>query len=244
MLKTIRTAFKLTKPRKFRAGLKYCPICESLKPIIRLNDNEIAIRCIACRASVVSMTMANVISEEYACLQEKTVYELSARGPLVRYLNRKCKNLTTSEFYPHVKLGDSYNGVLCQDVQNLTFESNSFDLATSTDVFEHVPNDVLGLKNIYRVLKPGGKAIFTVPLCGEITVQRAMCTDSGKIEHILPPEYHGDPIASTGKILAFRNYGYDLLDLLSSVGFKTSKIASPLSSIYWGIKRDIVVAQK
>lgn len=190
------------------------------------------------------MSMVSVIRSEYPDLQNIHAYELSARGPLVEYLKRKCKNLTTSEFYPDENMGEVHNGVLCQDVQKLTFDSYSFDLATSTDVFEHVPDDSLGLKNIYRVLKPAGRAIFTVPLWGDETVQRAKLGRHGEMEHLLAPEYHGDPISSSGKILAFRNYGYDILNLLESVGFKSAQIVSPDLPDFWGIKRQVIVAQK
>lgn len=244
MLSKIITALRLSSPAKLRLKWRFCPICEAAKPIIRLNDNEIGIRCTACRSSVVSMSMASVIRSEYANLQNINAYELSARGPLVEYLKRQCKNLTTSEYYADKNRGEVHNDVLCQDVQNLTFDSNSFDLSTSTDVFEHVPDDSLGLKNIYRILKPAGKAIFTVPFWGYETVQRATLGKNGKLEYLLPPEYHGDPISTSGRILAFRNYGSDILNLLEDVDFKCPKLVSPDLPDFWGIKRQVIVAQK
>lgn len=46
------------------------------------------------------------------------------------------------------------------DVQTMPFEDNSFDCAVSTCVFCTVPDPVAGLKEIYRVIKPGGKVLF------------------------------------------------------------------------------------
>ncbi|PZX60364.1 methyltransferase family protein [Algoriphagus ratkowskyi] len=40
---------------------------------------------------------------------------------------------------------------------------NSFDTIVSFQVIEHIPNDSLFLKEIYRVLKPGGKAVISTP---------------------------------------------------------------------------------
>ena len=40
---------------------------------------------------------------------------------------------------------------------------NSFDTVVSFQVIEHIPNDRLFLQEIYRVLKPGGKAIISTP---------------------------------------------------------------------------------
>lgn len=46
------------------------------------------------------------------------------------------------------------------DVENLAFEDDSFDCIVCTFVFCTVPDPEQGLKEILRVLKPGGKAIF------------------------------------------------------------------------------------
>lgn len=46
------------------------------------------------------------------------------------------------------------------DVEDLKFDDESFDTIVNTFVFCTVPNPKQGLKEIYRVLKPGGKAIF------------------------------------------------------------------------------------
>jgi ubiquinone/menaquinone biosynthesis C-methylase UbiE len=43
------------------------------------------------------------------------------------------------------------------------FPDNSFDLVVSFQVIEHIQDDVLFLKEIHRVLRPGGKALLTTP---------------------------------------------------------------------------------
>jgi len=48
-------------------------------------------------------------------------------------------------------------------VENLDFPDNSFDVLTSCDVIEHVEHDDQALREFYRVLRPGGVAILTVP---------------------------------------------------------------------------------
>lgn len=49
------------------------------------------------------------------------------------------------------------------DIVKLPFKDNSFDKIFSTEVLEHVPNDLKAAQEIFRVLKPGGLAIITVP---------------------------------------------------------------------------------
>lgn len=47
--------------------------------------------------------------------------------------------------------------------EKLLYNANKFDLVTCLDVLEHVENDGRAVKEIFRVLEPGGTVIFTVP---------------------------------------------------------------------------------
>jgi SAM-dependent methyltransferase len=50
------------------------------------------------------------------------------------------------------------------EITALPFEDESFDLVTAFDVIEHVENDQQVFNELTRVLKPGGRLIFSVPL--------------------------------------------------------------------------------
>ena len=45
----------------------------------------------------------------------------------------------------------------------LPYEDESFDLVTALDVVEHLDDDVAGLREMRRVLRPGGRALLFVP---------------------------------------------------------------------------------
>ncbi|MDP7323689.1 MAG: class I SAM-dependent methyltransferase [Candidatus Woesearchaeota archaeon] len=56
-----------------------------------------------------------------------------------------------------------YDHAVRMSGDNLEFEENSFDLVLCSDVLEHIEDDKTALKEIARVLKPGGILLFTVP---------------------------------------------------------------------------------
>ena len=49
------------------------------------------------------------------------------------------------------------------DVRNISYPDATFDLVISCDMLEHVDNDTQAVSEIYRVLKPGGIFVFSVP---------------------------------------------------------------------------------
>ena len=49
------------------------------------------------------------------------------------------------------------------DLMMLPFKTNSIGLILALDVLEHLDEDLIGIKEVYRTLKPGGKVIFTAP---------------------------------------------------------------------------------
>jgi len=49
------------------------------------------------------------------------------------------------------------------DGTRIPLPDESVDCAVATEVFEHIPNLVSTLQEIFRVLKPGGRIFFTVP---------------------------------------------------------------------------------
>ncbi|WP_047384805.1 MULTISPECIES: class I SAM-dependent methyltransferase [unclassified Cetobacterium] len=50
--------------------------------------------------------------------------------------------------------------LLDMDIENMSFEDETFDSVFSSCVFCTVPNPEKGIAEVYRVLKPGGKAVF------------------------------------------------------------------------------------
>jgi SAM-dependent methyltransferase len=106
-----------------------------------------------------------------------------------------------------------------EDVTSLTFGDGERDVVISFEVLEHVPDYLRALCEFHRVLAPGGTLLITVPFNPSLreTLVRARMK-GGVIEHVLEPEYHGDPAGNEG-CLAYYVFGWSLLDELRSIGF-------------------------
>lgn len=106
-----------------------------------------------------------------------------------------------------------------EDVTRLSFGDAGLDAVLSLEVLEHVPDFRAALCEFARVLKPGGVLVLTVPFLIErpATTALARVDGEGRIEHLQPPEYHGDPLG--GGVLCYHHFGWDLLDTLRDSGF-------------------------
>jgi ubiquinone/menaquinone biosynthesis C-methylase UbiE len=58
---------------------------------------------------------------------------------------------------------DTSNIDLVCDLTNIPEVNASFDVVLCSEVFEHIPDPLLALKEFSRLLKPGGKLIITAP---------------------------------------------------------------------------------
>ena len=138
-------------------------------------------------------------------------------------LRARHRGLIGSEFLgPEAVSGEvNARGVRHEDVTGSSFADGSLDAILSFDVFEHVPDPDKAFRECFRVLAPGGCLLFTVPFLSleQASRQRARLNADKQIEHILPPQYHGDPVQPDKGVLCFEEFGWDVLDRLAAAGF-------------------------
>jgi SAM-dependent methyltransferase len=95
------------------------------------------------------------------------------------------------------------------DITGLPFGDGSFDAVLAIDVLEHIPDDLAALRELHRVLRPGGWALLRVPLDGT----RAATHQDPAIQS---PE---DRAREYWHPLHLRLYGRDFPDRLREAGF-------------------------
>lgn len=184
----------------------YCNICEDTTAFIEtdkwLRDNYICSRCKSIPRNRALIETLNMVIPSWKSL---TLHEFSACGSTLNYMKRKCVNYTYSHYFLNIKHGDYFNGIRCEDLEDLTFKDNTFDLVITQDVFEHVNDPYKCFSEISRVLKPSGYHIFTVPhyKSNNFTTSRTFKEDM----------YHGNPIDSKGSLVTY-DYGTDLPRLI------------------------------
>src|SRR5699024_5851323 len=90
-----------------------------------------------------------------------------------------------------------------------------FDLVITQDVLEHVANPASAFREIARVLRPGGRHVFTIPWYPAAKTRTRAYEQQGRIVHVLEPEHHGNPVDPEGS-LVFTDFGGDLPEMISS----------------------------
>ncbi|MBU8544285.1 MULTISPECIES: methyltransferase domain-containing protein [Roseomonadaceae] len=231
----VRRRFSRSAGRRAAAAVfdtRRCPVCGSarLTPVEEAGLRE-SIRCHSCYALGRSQAVAQVLLQRFGQSAEQTLVELLRRAPELRVhelgfvggiaeVMRGWHGYSSSEYFDDVPLGEpGPQGVRCEDVTRLTYDPESFDVVLSQDVMEHVPDPRRGFAETFRVLRPGGAHIFTVPQDRDLrhSVTRARLGPNG-VEHLLPATYHGDPVRDEGA-LVFTDYGLDLPGIVESAGF-------------------------
>jgi SAM-dependent methyltransferase len=110
-----------------------------------------------------------------------------------------------------------------QDLTALDLPDASFDLVTTNEVLEHVPDLDAALRELARVLKPGGWHIGTHPFwfMSENSDLRAKLAN-GRVVHLKEPEYHGNPVDPSGGSLVFETPGWNIIERAIAAGFSAA----------------------
>ena len=122
--------------------------------------------------------------------------------PYRRYM-RRWFDYRTSDFDLSAHAGD-----LVLDLQDIALPTASVDIVLTPHVLEHVPDTARALRELFRIIAPGGRMYLQVPVLAGTT---SVPTE---------PEFHADNTP------VFYRFGWDLTDAVRAAGFESDVLVT------------------
>jgi len=200
----------------FKGSTYHCPICKTnLKKWIPINDAADNL-CPACGSIARTRLMTELLFDEPLILAKRnwSVLHFSPSRALKRLLrNYSDLDYVTTDY-------ESQYEDRNYDITVIPEPDNRFDLIICFHVLEHIPDDRKAMKELYRIVKPGGTILLQTPFQVGATYEDPSITSEVDREKHFGQKDH------------VRIYGFDdFLVRLESVGFKVNrKKASQLLS--------------
>lgn len=173
---------------------------------VKLVDRQQGLSCRTCACSLRSMTLAGALHAALdwrGSLQELLtseaafnlrLLEINTAGMLHDYLRLFPQHRLAS--YPQMS------------IEKLAFADDTFDVVMHSDTLEHVPDPIQGLRECWRVLRPGGVLLMTIPIVPTRLSRR--CSPS-------LPSYHNSEQPPLEDYRVITEYGADFyLEMLAA----------------------------
>lgn len=179
----------------------------------RYIDRQQGYCCEGCGSNLRSMALADAILRSYGYRgtleafakspegAELKVLEINPAGTLTRHLGSMPGHRLVN--YPEF------------DMTKLAIDSGSLDLVVHSDTLEHIDHPEIAMAECRRVLKEGGRCIFTIP----VVVGRLSRSRAG-----LAPSYHGCSSDVGSDLLVHTEFGADFWTTVLAAGFKSCTV--------------------
>jgi SAM-dependent methyltransferase len=201
----------------------YCPICEADVTFTAESETDIPqkwqghwfrdkLKCSGCNSPPRERILAHFLEKFRPEWRGLAIHEGSPGGwALSGKLRTQCEFYTPTQYDPTAPFGTiSQAGWRNENLENQTFEDDSFDVVITQDVFEHLFNPGLAASEIARTLRPGGICLMTVPVMNPFgEIERRAAIEGGRIVHLLPEKYHGNPVGD-GRSLVTVDWSYGI----------------------------------
>lgn len=210
-----------------------------------LRDN---LCCSNCQSIPRERALMHVIESHFPSWRELRIHESSPgnRGASVK-LKAQCKEYIGSQYYPGEPIGKMVGDFRNEDLENMTFPDDYFDLIITQDVMEHLYDPEKAFSEIARTLKKGGAHIFTVPLLNKHKPTEVWATKgaNGKPVFLHNAEYHGNPIDPEGSPVTM-HWGFDIVDYIEkSSGMKTTiESILDINLGIWAELNEVLISRK
>jgi SAM-dependent methyltransferase len=165
---------------------------------------------------------------DLGCGAGRHAFELYRRGADVVALDQNTKDLAEVDvmFRAMAEEGGLPTGAAARTVEGdalgLPFDDEEFDKVIAAEILEHIPDDEAAMRELFRVLRPGGVAAVTVPRWF-----------AEKVNWALSDEYHE---VEGGHVRIYKEH--ELRERLARAGFVIDghSFAHALHSPYWWLK--------
>ena len=215
---------------------RICPICGNIQHIFETYNNRKNARCSKCKS---------LERQRFLWIYMSRIIDLNKKINLIHFAPSDSINIYISKKYSNISYMPcdinperySSNGtpVLKNDITNISYGDDMCDMILCSHVLEHIPNHLLALKELFRVLKPDGILLIMLPINNDTSkkTHEDLTYTAEQRLNIYGIEDH------------YRLYGNDTTDILSSVGFNvveeiSSNILSPDEINMYGLSNDII----
>jgi SAM-dependent methyltransferase len=202
----------------------HCPICEDERSFVAERQDDLDprwhggwfrgdLKCTVCRAPPRERVIADALNRLAPGWRHLDIHECSPGGWAFSYkLRAQAPKYVATQYDTGFPFGQMHASGKWrnEDLERQTFADESFDIVITQDVFEHLFHPGRAMREIARTLRPGGFALMTVPVVrGWGPTQRRARIVHGQVEHLLPPEYHGNPVGD-GRSLVTVDWSYHI----------------------------------
>ena len=166
----LRNRLKLIQQKLFHPCPDFqCPICDYLGPFVVTNNRYLGRRyassCPSCGAKerhrLEAVVLKRILSN--TDVSNWTVVHFAPEAHLRRMIESRVLEYIASDY--------SDNEQLRLDITRLDLGDEFCHCVVANHVLEHVPDERKALKEIHRILKPGGIALLPVPIYAEKTIE-------------------------------------------------------------------------
>jgi len=166
-------------------------------------------RCPRCRSEIRHRFILTFLKGKSGFLAEKIrLLHFAPEAFLSAYLSRQ-PNIE------HVKCDidpANFPGAIRADITDIPFDAGSFDAVICIHVLEHIEDDSRAIREIYRILRPGGWALVAIPVYGETTYE-------------IKGLSYGEREKAYGTGQHMRMNGLDFVSRLSDAGFSVETVS-------------------
>lgn len=195
----------------YRGKGRYCPVCErsSSKFLAAGDPPRIDAGCPNCSARERHRLVWLFFQRKTDLFngKSKSVLHVAPESSLEPRLRRELGSnyITADLINPHVNLQ--------MDITDIHDKDEIYDVIYCSHVLEHIPDDKLAMRELFRVLKNNGWAVLLVPITADKTFEDPTITD--------PKER----LRLFGQVDHVRRYGPDYEDRLKESGFLVESFA-------------------